>query len=218
MSSREPLYDGCPTAHALDLIGNRWALLVVRELLIGPKRFTDLCRGLPRISRNVLSQRLDDLAAADLLTKRTLPPPASSTVYELTTRGLELETVMQALGRWGAASPLMPEGTSVSADTFVLGLRARFQSSFAQGHDATYDMRVGDDYYVFEIDQGRLTVSRGSSASPAMILEADLGALAAVARGSSPLASALTSVGAQPGNPDDLESFAKLFAPGAPDG
>src|SRR6266540_2349588 len=92
----------CGIAHALDLVGERWALLVVRELLLGPKRFTDLREGLPGIGANVLASRLRELESAGVVQRRTLPAPAAATVYELTEYGRELEEPLLAFGRWGA--------------------------------------------------------------------------------------------------------------------
>ena len=97
--------DACAAAHALDLVGERWALLVMRELIFGPKRFSDLRKGLPGISANVLAQRLEGLEAAGVLRRRRLPPPAATQVYELTEWGRESEPIFQALGRWAARSP-----------------------------------------------------------------------------------------------------------------
>src|SRR3954465_204093 len=94
--------DRCGIARALDVVGERWALLVVRELLLGPKRFTDLRAGLPNIGPDVLAQRLRDLEGSGLVRRATLPPPAASAVYELTERGADLEEVVLALGRWGS--------------------------------------------------------------------------------------------------------------------
>jgi DNA-binding HxlR family transcriptional regulator len=94
----------CPVAHALGVVGERWALLVVRELLQGPKRYTDLADGLPGIGTNILASRLRDLEAAGVITKKTLPPPAASRVYELTEYGLALKPVMRELALWGARS------------------------------------------------------------------------------------------------------------------
>ena len=94
----------CPVAHALGVVGERWALLVVRELLQGPKRYTDLAEGLPGIGTNILASRLRDLEQAGVVTKKTLPPPAASRVYELTDYGLELKPVMRELALWGARS------------------------------------------------------------------------------------------------------------------
>src|SRR5213076_2721880 len=108
MPARRKYGQGCGTAHALDLVGDRWALLVVRELVLGPKRFTDLREGLPGIGPNVLSQRLKELEEAEVVRQRVLPPPAGSSVYELTDWGLELEEVIVQLARWGARSPQLP--------------------------------------------------------------------------------------------------------------
>src|SRR5829696_7206603 len=105
MTTMRTYGDGCAIAQALDLVGERWALLVARELLLGPKRYTDLRRGLPNASPNVLSQRLGELERAGVLRRRKLPPPAASRVYELTEWGMELEPVIVRLGRWGARSP-----------------------------------------------------------------------------------------------------------------
>src|SRR3954453_5510820 len=107
MSSRRKYDQGCGSARALELVGDRWALLVVRELLLGPKRFTDLRDGLPGIGPNVLSQRLKELEEIGVLRREQLPPPAASTVYELTEWGHELEEILVRLGRWGARSPSM---------------------------------------------------------------------------------------------------------------
>ncbi len=100
--------DACAAAHALDLVGERWALLVVRELLLGPKRFTDLRTGIPKASPNVLAQRLRELERAGVVRRRKLPPPAASRVYELTEWGLELEPVIVSPGRWGHPRDRMP--------------------------------------------------------------------------------------------------------------
>src|SRR3954452_10567314 len=102
MAGKRTYGDRCGIARALDAVGERWALLVVRELLLGPKRFTDLRAGLPTLGPDVLAQRLRDLEAAGIVARRTLPPPAGSRVYELTERGQELEPVLLALGRWGS--------------------------------------------------------------------------------------------------------------------
>ena len=114
--------DGCGIAHALDLIGERWALLVVRELLLGPKRFTDLRDGLPNASANVLSQRLRDLEHAAVVTRRRLPPPAGSWVYELTDWGRELKPIVISLGAWALRSPSFPSDAPVGTDSVMLAL------------------------------------------------------------------------------------------------
>src|SRR3954470_1070788 len=109
MATKRTYGDRCGVARALDLVGERWALLVVRELLLGPKRFTGLRAGLPHVGPDVLAQRLRDLEAAGVVARRALRPPAGARVYELTPRGRELEPVVLALGRWGSVAPF-PEG------------------------------------------------------------------------------------------------------------
>lgn len=116
--------DGCASAHALDLIGERWALIVVRELLLGPKRFADLQRDIPGIGPTVLSQRLRDLEEAGIAVQRELPPPAAGRVYGLTPWGAGLEEVNATLSRWAVASPRMPFQADMSPDTLVLAMRA----------------------------------------------------------------------------------------------
>src|SRR5918998_3635780 len=124
-SKRRTYDDGCAAAHALDLVGERWALLVVRELLLGPKRFTDLRAGLPGASPNVLAQRLKELEQSGVVRRRKLPPPAAVQVYELTEWGAELEIVLKELGRWGARAPLV-QGAGMSFDAHLLSLKTLF--------------------------------------------------------------------------------------------
>ena len=121
--------DGCSSAHALDLVGERWALLIVRDLLFGPKRFSDLAAGLPQASPNVLTQRLRELEAAGIVRRRRLPPPASTMVYELTEWGAELEPILMGLQRWGAASPTFPHDVPVGCDAAMLALKNAFDAS-----------------------------------------------------------------------------------------
>jgi DNA-binding HxlR family transcriptional regulator len=114
--------DACPIARGLDVVGERWALLVVRELLFGPRRFSDLRRGLPGASSNLVADRLRELEGRDVIRRRKLPPPAGSWVYELTERGRRLEPVLLALGEWGADIPRPPEPVALSATSVLLYL------------------------------------------------------------------------------------------------
>jgi len=132
--------DYCAAAHALDLVGERWALLVVRELLLGPRRFTDLRAGMPAISPNVLTQRLNDMEATGIVKRYRLPRPANAWVYELTAWGKELEPVVLQLAQWGVRSPAFERGKAVSADAMVLSLKAMFLPSAAS--DATLRIRL----------------------------------------------------------------------------
>ena len=130
--------DGCAAAHALDLIGQRWALLVVCKLLLGPKRFTDLRAGMPHASPDVLSRCLRELEQAGVVRRRELPPPAGSRVYELSEWGMELEPVILWLGRWGARSLWRPQDAQVGIDSIILSLRTKFDALAAEGIEALY--------------------------------------------------------------------------------
>ena len=192
-SKRRTYDDGCAAAHALDLVGERWALLVVRELLLGPKRFTDLRAGLPQASPNVLAQRLRDLEAAGVVRRRKLPPPAASKIYELTGWGMELEPVIIRLGRWGARSPSRPRDAGLSVDSLILSFRAMFDPRAAEGVEAVYELRLGEDRFRAEVIEGRFEVARGGAERPDATIETDPGTLAALVYEDRPLAEALRS-------------------------
>lgn len=160
MDKKRSYDEGCAAAHALDLVGERWALLVVRELLLGPKRFTDLRDGMPGVSPNVLAQRLRDLEKVGVVTKHRLPPPAASQVYELSDWGKELEPVIMALGRWGVRSPYMPFTAPTSATAMVVALETMFDPEAAEGFAGHFELRFGDDHFRAEVEEGRLEFSR----------------------------------------------------------
>lgn len=171
MANKRTYEDGCATAHALDLIGERWALLVVRELILGPKRFTDLRAGLPGISPNVLTQRLTELEEASILQRRKLPPPASAWVYELTPWGLELEKVIMSIGRWGARSPQLMQGYPLSIDALILSFRTMFSSEAAGDFRATIEIRLGDERFRARIERGEMELVRGTAERPDAVIE-----------------------------------------------
>ena len=146
MTTKKRSYgEACRFAHALDLVGERWALLVVRELLLGPKRFTDLRNGLPNASTNILAERLRELEEGGVVRKRRLPPPAAASVYELTEWGRELEPIVTRLGAWGARSPFPPETQEIGADSIVLALRSLFDPEAVGETGTTYEIRLGED-------------------------------------------------------------------------
>src|ERR671915_318859 len=180
MAIKRTYDDSCAAAHALDLVGERWALLVVRELLLGPKRFTDLRAGLPHVSPNVLAQRLRELEAAGVVRRRKLPAPAASRVYELTNWGMELEPVIIRLGRWGARSASRPRDAALSVDSLILSFRTMFDPRAAEGLDASYELRLGEDRFRAVVADGRFEVERGSVEGPDAIIEGDPAALAAL--------------------------------------
>ena len=129
--------DRCGVARAHDIAGERWALLVVRELLLGPKRFTDLRAGLPHVSADVLAQRLRELEQSGIVRRGTLPPPAGSRIYELTERGRELEPVVLALGRFGSVAPFPPGEAEIGVDAVVIALKSLFAPACAEGQAAS---------------------------------------------------------------------------------
>lgn len=153
--------DGCAAAHALDLVGERWGLLVVRELLLGPRRFSDLRQNLAGISPNVLTQRLGDLEAAGVLQRRTLQPPASCRVYVLTPWGMQLEPVLLELLKWGVRSPGFERGRSLTADAMALSFKAMFDPALARGPARRITLVMHGHAYHLAIDQGKLAVARG---------------------------------------------------------
>ena len=190
MATMRTYGDACRTAHALDLVGERWALLVVRELLLGPKRFTDLRAGLPNASPDVLTQRLRELESAGVVRRRKLAPPAGSWVYELTEWGQELEPVVMALGFWGSRSPAPPLDAGIGADSMALALRTHFAPEAADGVRATYALRLGESDFRIEVTDGRLELTRGEADAPDAVIEASPGGLASVLFEGRPLAEA----------------------------
>lgn len=154
--------DACGTAHALDLVGERWALLVLRELLLGPRRFGDLKASLPGISANVLTQRLEGLEASGVVRRRMLAPPASVQVYDLTDWGREVEPIVLALGRWGARSPMQDVTMPLSAVSMMLSFRAMFDSARAQDCDLSLRFHVGAETYTLRVEDGRMRIERGA--------------------------------------------------------
>jgi DNA-binding HxlR family transcriptional regulator len=185
--------DGCAIARGLDLVGERWALLIVRELLLGPKRFTDLKRGLPNSSPNVLSERLRELERSGVVKRGKLPPPAGSQVYELTDWGRELEGIVVSLGRWASRSPSPPGDGPVGADSVALGLRGLFDPAAADGLHATYELRLGDDRFHVEVADGALAVARGANDRSDVTIETDPDTMNAVLWGGRSLAEAQRS-------------------------
>src|ERR671917_791569 len=148
LTPRRSYEDACGAAHALDLVGERWALLVMRELMLGPKRFSDLRSDLPGVSANVLTQRLEGLEAAGILTRRKLAPPASVQVYELTPWGYESEPIFQALGRWAARSPSHDPSLPLSAVSLFLSFRTMLDPERARGIDARIAMRLRKESFL----------------------------------------------------------------------
>jgi DNA-binding HxlR family transcriptional regulator len=187
--------DACAAAHALDLVGDRWALLVMRELLLGPRRFGDLRASLPGISATVLTQRLEELESAGIVLRRKLTPPASVQVYALTEWGLESEPIFQALGRWAARSPRHDPTLPISAVSFLLSLRTMLDPGRAAGLRARIGFRLGEEEFIAQLAEGRIEIAAGAAAPADLILSGPPALLAAAIYGGVPLA-ALEAEGA----------------------
>jgi DNA-binding HxlR family transcriptional regulator len=203
----------CPIAHALDLVGERWTLLIVRELLLGPKRFSDLHAGLPGIGTNILSARLKELEAASIVSRRMLAPPAASRVYELTCRGRELGGIVLRLGRWGTASPAygQSDGTARTEWT-ILSLYARYRPSRSAATPASSELRIGDETYTARISDGQLTIDRGPSTNAELVVSLTPETLTRLFRGQGrERDQAQHDVTITKGTQDVLDSFLRLF-------
>jgi DNA-binding HxlR family transcriptional regulator len=180
MTTKRTYGDGCGIAHALDLVGERWALLVVRELLLGPKRFTDLRDGLPNASPNVLSQRLRELEQAEIVRRRKLPPPAATWVYELTDWGRELKPVAISLGTWALRSPTFPEDAPVGTDSVILALGTFFDAGAAGDLTASYELRLGENTFAVRVADGEIDVDRTAAEEPDAVIETEAATLSAL--------------------------------------
>ena len=204
--------DACGTAHGLELLGERWAMLVVRELLLGPRRFGDLKRDLPGISANVLTQRLEALAAAGIARRWQLPPPSRAQVYELTQWGYEAAPLIESLGRWAARSPGHDPSLPLSGTSLMLSFRTMFDARRAGAFAGRIGFRLGLWRFIVEVAEGQLTVERTEGGETDAEIAGDPRAVAAVVYGGVPLDTILTG-GALTlaGDRDRVERFVRLF-------
>lgn len=185
--------DPCGVARGLDVIGERWALLVVRDLLLGPKRFGDLHAGLSGVSPNVLTQRLRDLIEHGVVQRRDLPPPTRVRLYELTDRGRALEPLLLYLGRWGSRTATAPEGL-LGVDSILLSIKAAFDPAQAAQLHGSYELHIDDDTYAIDVTDDSLHISRDSAPKPPdATLTTDLDTLRAICDQRLTLAAALNS-------------------------
>jgi DNA-binding HxlR family transcriptional regulator len=179
--------DACGLAHALDLIGERWAMLVLRELAYGPRRFSGLKRDLTGISANVLTQRLTELEARGLVRKAKLPPPASVQVYEATPWGLEAIPMIANLGRWAARSPLHDQTLPMSHVSIIMSLQTLISPERAKGVAMRVGFRLGDADYLTTVHDGRLDVERREPVDCDLVFRGAPTAVAGVIHGGAPL-------------------------------
>ncbi|MFB9831051.1 winged helix-turn-helix transcriptional regulator [Actinoallomurus acaciae] len=161
MTTARTYGDPCAAARALDLIGERWALMIVRELLFGPKRYSDLQSGLPGASPTVLSQRLRDLEEGQVIQRRKLGPPTRAWVYELTDWGHQLEPILVNLGRWGRRTPARQTTMTLGIDSLILALECHLDPAMLQGLDATLLLDLGEDLFTIRAVDGDLAIQRG---------------------------------------------------------
>lgn len=199
-------------AHALDLIGDRWAMPVMRELMLGPKRFRDLRADLPGISANTLTQRLEGLEQAGIVIRRMLPPPASAQVYELTEWGYQAKPIMGALGRWATRSPWHDPTQHMSGASLMLSFQAMNNPAITSAMNATVGFRLGREAYVVWLKDGAVDAARGDPTGADFAFAGAPRAVAGAVYGGVPLAT-LEQEGALAieGNRALAEKFVTLF-------
>jgi DNA-binding HxlR family transcriptional regulator len=174
----------CTVARALDVVGERWTLLLVRELLTGPKRFKDLLGGLPGIGTNLLTGRLKALEEAGIVRRTTLPPPAGSKVYELTELGRSLEPVVVELSRWGSRLLGTPRGKDDLRPAWAaVALRSVFDAEAARGERETYEFRIDGEVFHVRVEKGGVEARQGPAADPDLVVAGATEAFIAVAAG-----------------------------------
>ena len=197
---------------ALELAGERWSLLIVRELMFGPRRFNELRHGLPGISANVLTQRLEGLEASGILIRRKLPSPASVQVYELTRLGYAAETAIKELGRWAAQSPLHDPTLPLSAASIMLSFRTMLDAGRGEGLDAVIGFRLGEEQFRAHLANGEIAIRRDEIADAELVFSGTPMSLAAAVYGGQPIAE-LEKAGllAVEGNRQLAERFVTLF-------
>lgn len=181
-------HDACGAAHGLDLVGERWALLVIRELMMGPRRFSDLRKDLCGLSANVLTQRLEGLEASGIVQKRKLPPPASVQVYELTDWGYEIKPVFMVLGRWAARSPQHDPTLPISAVSIMQSFETMFDPARAQGALMRLGFALDEDRMVVTVADGRVETRRGEVEDGDVVVRAAPPVVAGAVYGKVPLA------------------------------
>ena len=205
--------DACGTAFAMELVGERWSMLIIRELMLGGRRFSDLRASLPGISAKVLTERLASLEQAGVLTKRKLAPPAATQVYELTEWGYLAEPAIQELGRWAARSPEHNPQLPLSPVSFMLSLRTMIDHEAAKAFDVSVGFTVSGESFVAELKEGRMPVRRAEPGEGAInFAAAEPLPLLRVFYGKQPLAEAEKQGVDFDGDRALAERFVALFA------
>lgn len=182
--------DACGTALALELVGERWSLLILREMMFGGRRFSELRAGMPGISANVLTERLERLERTGIVQRRKLPPPASVQIYELTPWGYEAEVILQDLGRWATRSPLHDPALPLSAASIMMSFRTMFSKDRAAGEVVRIGFRFGDEFFVIDIDADGLRSRRAQPGENGLCVTTTPMSLASVVYGGRSIADA----------------------------
>ena len=182
--------DACGTALAMELVGERWSLLIVRELMFGPRRFGELRKALTGISANVLTQRLEGLEEVGILTREKLPPPASVQVYALTPWGYKSEAAIQELGRWAVQSPRHDTTLPLSAASLMLSFRTMIDRSRSGLVDRTLGFQLGDEGFLALVDEAGIAIRRGDPDEADTIFISDPVSMASVIYGGRPITDA----------------------------
>ena len=202
----------CGFARALEVVGERWSMLVIRDLLVGPKRFTDLHRGLPGIPTNILTTRLKELEEAGIIRRRALARPERAIVYELTEYGAELEDVVIGLGRWGAKQLGDPRSDEVvTIDSMITAFRTTYQPKAAKGVHTSFELRMGDIVLHIKVDDGRIQVGAGPLADAQLKIEAGPAIKALLNRDMTPAEAIKSGAVGLTGNKKLLNTFVELF-------
>lgn len=213
-NSRKSYDQYCAVARTLDVVGERWTLLIIRDLLMGPKRYTDLRAGLPGIATDLLTARLRTLEDAGLIRRRELPRPAPATVYELTEDGLELRHIVGALGQVGISTLGVPEpGEDVRPERLVLALPVSFRHEEFAELTETYELNIDDEAFTVEVSHGAVDVRPGTAASPTIRLRMETGTFVALLTGALTARDALRDRRAElDADPGELDRFIEAFA------
>lgn len=204
----------CALARALDVIGERWTLLLIRELLLGPKRYKDLLDGLPGVGTNLLAERLKSLEKLGIVGRTTLPPPAGSTVYELTDLGRRLEPAVFELGRWGAHF-LEPRKSTDATDPgwFFVSIRATFRPEAAAELRESYEFQIDGVPFHARVHEGRAWTSQGHATDPDLVVTTDLDSfIGLLSRDLDPGEAVAGGSVALEGDPTALDRFVEIFA------
>lgn len=202
----------CGFARAVEIVGERWAMMIVRDLLVGPKRFGELQRGLPKIPTNILTSRLKELESSGIVQRRASSQPGGGVLYELTERGLQLEEPVLALGRWGAKLLDAPRPDEIiTNDSMIMALRTTFQPKAAKGVHASYELRIGPVLIHARVNNGKLSTGTGPLPDAGCVIEAGPAMRAVMAGEIGPREAIADGIAHVTGDVNLFDRFAEMF-------